>query len=184
VRNVGLVISGAVAAAGTFQARAALADAPSAPVASDAKTGSTALLFDTAVGFVPFANDVPLMLGAGVRFAEIHEVWARGGYMSVGDDVRHGFGVAGYRAVLRPQKLFRPVLGALFAGLPATCTHDAGGHPVCSPPPLFIFAALGGVRIEPNPWLGVSAILQLGTDTHPNPFGMVELGLTFALPLS
>lgn len=56
--------------------------------------------------------------------------------------------------------------------------------PSCVPPPLFIFSATGGVRFEPVPWLGFSAALLLGVDSYPNPFGMVELGVTFVLPWS
>ena len=69
------------------------------------------------------------------------------------------------------------------AGLPATCAHDGAGRPDCTPTALFIFAANGGVRFEPVPWLGLSLGLSLGTDTYPNPFGMVEAGLTFAIPV-
>ncbi len=143
-----------------------------------------AILFESAAEFVPVANDVPVMLGAGLQLAGIHEMWARAGYMPTGDDRGHVFGVGGYRLVLRPHRTWRPIVGALFAGLPDTCTHDARGNPQCAPPPLFVFAALGGVRLEPVPWLGFSAVLSLGTDTHPNPFGMVELSVTFTLPLS
>ena len=138
---------------------------------------------DVTAGFVPFANDVPVMVGAGARIARIHEVWGRFGYMTTGDDVRVAFGVAGYRLALRPDKLVRPLFGAMFAGLPATCTHDAEGRPSCTGAPLFIFAATAGVRVEPVPWLGVSSVLSLGTYTYPNPFGMVELGVSFAWPL-
>jgi hypothetical protein len=147
-------------------------------------TWSEALSVELAASFVPFANDVPLMLGAAVRFMRIHEVWIRGGFMPTGDDIRLGFGVGGYRVVLRPLKIVRPTFGALIAGLPETCTHDALGQPQCTHDALFIFAATGGVRIEPKPWLGISAILTFGTDTYPNPFGMIELGVSFALPLS
>jgi hypothetical protein len=130
------------------------------------------------------ANDVPLMVGAGVRAGRIHEVWARIGYIPVGDDIGHGFGVVGYRAALRPGRVVRPILGGFFAGLPATCGHDSLGRPTCTPDNLFIFSTTGGVRIEPTPWLGFSALLSLGLDSYPNPFGMVELAVTFAVPLS
>ena len=146
---------------------------------------SQALFVDVTVGFVPYANDVPLMLGAGIRFAEIHELWARVGFIiGVGDDRGYTFGSAGYRLALRPGRRVRPLLGGLVAGLGATCTHDALGQPSCTPTPLFIFAATGGVRIEPVPWLGLFTVLTFGTDTYPNPFGMLELGVSFALPQS
>lgn len=145
---------------------------------------SSAVLVDLAASFVPVANDVPLMVGIGVRAHDVHEVWARIGYIPVGDDVGHAFGVVGYRAALRPGRVVRPVVGGYFAGLPATCGHDAQGRPSCTPDPLFIFSAMGGVRVEPVPWLGVSGLLSLGMDSYPNPFGMVELAVTFALPLS
>jgi hypothetical protein len=152
--------------------------------ASSGPTYASAIVVDVAGGFVPYANDVPLMLGAGLRLGGIHEIWARAGYMPVGDDVGHGFGCAGYRAALRPHSVVRPVLGGLLAGLPATCSHDAAGRPTCTSTPLFVLAATGGVRIEPVPWLGLSAILSLGVDSYPNPFGMIEIAQTFTLPLS
>lgn len=146
---------------------------------------SQALFVDVTVGFVPYANDAPLMLGAGIRFAEIHELWARVGFIiGVGDDRGYTFGSAGYRIALRPGRRVRPLLGGLVAGLGATCTHDALGQPSCTPTPLFIFAATGGVRIEPVPWLGLFTVLTFGTDSYPNPFGMLELGVSFALPQS
>jgi hypothetical protein len=146
---------------------------------------SQALFVDVTVGFVPYANDAPLMLGAGIRFAAIHELWARVGFIiGVGDDRGHTFGSAGYRVALRPGRRVRPLVGGLVAGLGATYTHDALGQPSCTPTPLFIFAATGGVRIEPVPWLGLFGVLTLGTDTYPNPFGMIELGVSFALPQS
>jgi hypothetical protein len=160
----------------------ARAEAPAAKPRA-APTWANAVFIELASGFVPFANDVPLMVGIGVRAAGIHEVWARAGYMPVGDDIGHGFGAVGYRAALRPERLVRPIVGGLVAGLPATCAHDAQGRPRCARPPLFIFAAHGGVRLEPVPWLGFSALLSLGVDTYPNPFGMVELAASFALPL-
>lgn len=147
-------------------------------------TYDEALMLDVAVGFVPVANDVPLILGAAVRFASVHEIFARGGYMPTGDDVSYGFGVLGYRAVLLPRELVRPVVGAYVAVLPATCTHDATGAPSCQPDAFFVFSAVGGVRIEPTRWLGLFALLSLGVDSYPNPFGMIELGATFAWPLS
>ncbi len=74
--------------------------------------------------------------------------------------------------------------GGLFAGLPETCSHDSADNPVCTKTPIFIFAATGGLRVEPLPWLGVQLTVSLGLDSYPNPFGMVELGVTFALPLT
>lgn len=133
-------------------------------------------------GFVPVANDVPLMLGVGLRFEDTHELFGRLGYFVSGDDVGHLLGVAGYRLVLRPGHLVRPFVGALVAGLPATCTHDGRGRPSCSGEPLFILSALGGVRLDLWPWLSLAASLLLGADTYPNPFGMVELGATFSWP--
>lgn len=157
-----------------------------APGAASAqtRTWSSALFVELATSFVPVANDVPLMLGVGLRFAGVHEVWARAGYMPTGDDRGYGFGVLGYRAALRPGRVVRPVVGGLVAALPATCGHDAAGRPDCAADPLFIFAATGGVRVEPVPWLGLSATLALGLDSYPNPFGMIELAVIFALPLS
>ncbi|CAN5536060.1 hypothetical protein BH09MYX1_BH09MYX1_41190 [soil metagenome] len=148
------------------------------------KTWSSALFVDVTTAFVPVANDVPIMLGAGVRFARYHELWIRGGYMPTGDDVRLGFGAIGYRAALRPGKVVRPIFGGLAAGLPETCTHDAARNPTCDHVPLFIVAATAGVRFEPTPWLGLFVDLALGIDSYPNPFGMVEGGVSFALPLS
>jgi hypothetical protein len=133
-------------------------------------------------GFVPFANDVPLMLGAGVRLAQHHEVWVRAGWMPTGDDVGHAFGLTGYRYVFRPDRLVRPFAGALVAGLPATCGHDAEGRPSCTSTPLFIFSAVGGLRLQLAGSFDLSAALMLGTDSYPNPFGMVELGATFYWP--
>jgi hypothetical protein len=141
-------------------------------------------MLELAESFVPFVNDIPLMVGPGIRFGDVHEIWMRVGYIPVGDDVGHAFGCAGYRAALRPNKVVRPVIGGLFAGLPATCGHDAEGRPSCTSTPLFILAATGGVRIEPVPWLGLSAVLSFGVDSYPNPFGMIEIVQTFALPLS
>jgi hypothetical protein len=151
-------------------------------VAATARADPPLLFYDTAAGYIPFANDVPIMTGAGVRFADRHEIWARGGIFALGDDIRHGFGVGGYRAVFRRGRFFRPILGGLFAGLPDTCTHDRFDRPKCKPPPLFVFAALGGFRLEPARWFGIDLLLSLGTDTHPNPFGMAELGVTVSQP--
>ena len=147
-------------------------------------TFANALFVEAGTAFIPYANDVPLMLSGGVRFADYHEVWLRGGYMPTGDDRTLGFGAVGYRAVFRPHRVVRPLLGGLVAGLPETCSHDAAGTPVCDKTPIFIFAAQGGLRLEPVPWLGVNASLAFGLDSYPNPFGMVELGVSFALPLS
>jgi len=162
--------------------------ASSAPVSTGThrapRTWSDALFLEFAASFVPYANDVPVMFGIGVRVAERHEFWGRIGYMPTGDDAGYGFGVLGYRAAFRPHRLVRPVVGALIARLPATCGHDAAGTPTCAPTTLFIFAATGGVRLEPVPWFGVAATLALGVDSFPYPFGMVEIAATFALPLS
>lgn len=144
---------------------------------------SGAVLLEVAASFVPVANDVPLMAGIGVRANGIHEVWARVGYIPTGDDVGYGFGVVGYRAALRPGHVLRPVLGGFLAGLPASCGHDSLGRPSCAPDSLFILSATGGIRVEPVPSIGFSALLSLGVDSYPNPFGMVELATTFALPL-
>ncbi len=160
------------------------ARAQEAPEGQSTPTYHEAIVLDVAVGFVPVANDVPLIVGGGVRFGAIHEIFARGGYMPTGDDVGYGFGVLGYRAVFRPGELVRPVVGGYVAALPATCTHDDAGDPTCDPTALFIVSATGGLRLEPVPWLGLFALLSLGVDSYPNPFGMVELGATFALPLS
>jgi len=141
-----------------------------------------ALFAEGSAGFVPNASDVPVMIGVGVRFAEVHELWARIGWFTTGDDVNHALGVGGYRLVLRPHRLVRPYVGALVAGLPATCGHDSRGRPSCTGEPLFILSATGGVRFEPVPWLGLQAGLLLGADTYPNPFGMVDLAVTFAFP--
>jgi hypothetical protein len=143
-----------------------------------------ALVVESAAAYVPYANDVPLMVGVGVRLARVHELWVRAGYMPTGDDRRFGFGVLGYRAALRPGRFVRPVAGGFVSGLPETCGHDARGEPSCTRANLFIFSGVGGVRFEPAPWLGVSALLAAGMDTYPNPFGMIELGVSFAVPLS
>lgn len=156
---------------------------PPSPSAEPALTAPPAIVFELAEGFVPFANDIPLMIGAGARLGGMHEIWARAGYMPTGDDRGHAFGCAGYRATFRPAKVARPVVGGLFAGLPATCGHDEMGKPVCADTPLFIVAATGGVRLMLTPWLGLSATVMLGVDSYPNPFGMIEISQTFALPL-
>lgn len=154
-----------------------------APPVEPAPEAPPAIVFELAEGFVPVANDIPLMIGAGVRLGGMHEIWARAGYMPVGDDRGHAFGCAGYRATFRPAKVARPVIGGLVAGLPATCGHDEMGKPSCTDTPLFVFAATGGVRLMLTPWLGVSATVMLGVDSYPNPFGMVEISQTFVLPL-
>lgn len=179
-RSSGLGLSAAallVTISSSARAEPGVSEPPASP------RWANAVFVELASSFVPLVDDVPLMLGIGVRVAAIHEVWASAGYMPVGDDRRHGFGVLGYRAALRPGHLVRPIVGGLVAGLPATCGHDAMGQPSCTPVHIFIFAANGGVRLEPVPWLGVSALLSLGLDSYPNPFGMVELAATFALPL-
>lgn len=149
-----------------------------------ARTWADAVFIDVAASFVPYANDVPLMVGIGVRFAGRHELYARAGYIPVGDDRRYGFGCGGYRVALRPRKIVRPIFGAMVAGLPASCGHDAQGQPQCTAATLFIFAGTAGVRFEPVPWLGIFSALTLGTDSYPNPFGMLELGASLALPQS
>src|SRR5262245_7438176 len=110
------------------------------------------------------------MVGLGVRLGGVHELSTRVGFMPTGDDVRLGFGVLGYRAVLRPGRFVRPVFGGFVAGLPESCGHDAAGNPRCTKDRLFILSAIGGVRLEPTPWFGVSTTLALGMDTYPNPF--------------
>lgn len=170
----------------TLALHGALAFAPVtwAQAPRPAPTWSSALFVELSSAWVPYANNVPLMASLGLRFADVHEVWARAGYMPVGDDAGHGFGALGYRAALRPRRVVRPLVGGLFAALPATCAHDDAGNPVCTGDPLFVLAATGGVRFEPAQWFGVSATLALGIDSYPNPFGMIELAATFALPLS
>ena len=172
-----LVVAAALLVSTSASGGARAQDAPT-------RTWDDALLLDVAVGFVPVANDVPLILGVGVRVHAIHELWARTGYMPTGDDVGHAFGVLGYRAVFRPHTVVRPILGGYVVALPATCTHDDAGEPSCTPDAFFVLSATGGVRIEPVPWLGLFALLSLGIDSYPNPFGMIELGATWALPLS
>ena len=183
-RKLATALLAAVAFSAASPVASAQAQAGAPPSSPAPRVWSSAVFVELASAFVPVANDVPLMVGVGVRVAGIHEVWARAGYMPVGDDVGHGFGVVGYRAVFRPGRVARPVLGAYFAGLPATCGHDSQGQPSCTPTRLFIFSATGGIRVEPLPWMGFSALLSLGIDSYPNPFGMVELATTFALPLS
>lgn len=143
---------------------------------------SGAIFAEAAIGFVPYVNDAPMTAGIGVRVAGIHEVLARIGYMPTGDDIGHAFGVAEYRVALRPGRWLRPILGGYLAGLPATCGHEKG-RPSCTPDHIFIISATVGVRLEPRPWIGFSALLSLGMDTFPNPFGMIEVATTFALPL-
>lgn len=138
---------------------------------------------EPSTAFIPYANDVPIMLSAGVRVAKLHEMWIRGGYMPTGDDVRLGFGATGYRVVLRPEKVLRPFFGALFAALPETCSHDSMGNPTCTKAPIFIWSAVAGLRIEPHPVVGIDVSIALGVDSYANPFGMVELGFSFAYPL-
>lgn len=167
------VLAGSVVFAGAASARA-----------DESPTYASAVVVDVSAAFVPFANDVPLMLGAGIRFARFHEIWARAGYMPTGDDVHLGFGVVGYRAALRPGKVVRPIFGGLAAAVPETCGHDAQGKPSCERVPLFIFAATAGVRIEPTPWIGLFGEIAFGVDSYPNPFGMIEAGVSFVLPLS
>jgi hypothetical protein len=159
-------------------ATGALAEPPSE------RTYGTALFAEVSSGFVPYAKDVPLLFGGGVRFAHVHEVWARGGVMLTGDDRGLGLGVFGYRAALRPGRIVRPILGGFVAGLPETCGHDLQGNPSCTAKALFVFAASAGVRIEPVRWLGLFSEVALGVDTYPNPFAILQAGLTLALPLS
>lgn len=142
-----------------------------------------ALLVESALAYVPYANDVPLRAGLGVRFARAHELWAHVGYMPTGDDRGLGFGVLGYRAVLRPGRFVRPLFGGFVAALSESCGHDPSGEPSCTSQNLFIFSTMGGVRLEPAPWVGFWSALALGVDTYPNPFGHIEIGSTFALPL-
>jgi hypothetical protein len=134
---------------------------------------------EIATGFVPVANDVPILIGIGLRFARMHELWARAGTMPTGDDVGLRFGVGGYRIALRPDAVVRPIFGAFVAGLPDACGHDANGRRTCEGFPLLVFAGTAGVRLEPVPWFGVFAELALGLDSYPNPFGIVQLGLSF-----
>ena len=155
---------------------------PGPAPAAARRTFTDAVFADATAVFIPYANDLLLMIGAGVRIAGIHELWARAGYIALGDDTRYGIGSGGYRVALRPQRMVRPVLGALVAGEAATCDHDASGHPVCTPTALFILAGTAGVRIEPVPWLGLATAVALGTDSYPHPFAMLELGVSIALP--
>jgi hypothetical protein len=163
----------ATAAAATILVAAADVSADEAP---------PSIFLEVSTAFVPLANDVPIMMGGGVRFARLHEVWARAGYMPTGDDVGLRFGVAGYRVALRPTSVLRPIFGGLVAGLPKACGHDAAGTRVCEDFALFVFAATAGVRLDPTPWLGLFVEVALGIDSYPNPFGMVEGGVTFAVP--
>lgn len=148
--------------------------------ASETREPASAFV-EFATSFVPYANDAPFMLGGGVRIANRHEIWARGGYVLTGDDRRLGFATGGYRYALRPGKLVRPVLGTLVAVIPETCGHDALGNPDCQKKPLFIFAGTAGVRFELSEGFAVAATLTLGTDSYPNPFGMIEGAFVFTL---
>ncbi len=141
-----------------------------------------ALLVEVSTGFVPEANDVPMMLSAGLRLGGAHEAWIRGGYMPTGDDAGLGFFALGYRVVLRRDRWLRPILGGLGAALPEQCTHDAARRPTCERVPLFVVAATAGLRIEPVRTLGFYAQVALGMDSYPNPFGMAEAGMTVVLP--
>lgn len=123
------------------------------------------------------------MLSIGVRIADIHEVWARGGFFANGWDVGYTLAAVGYRAALRPRRLVRPLVGALIAGEPATCTGiSPTGHPMCSRHPLFYFAANAGLRLEPRPWLGILSTLSIGVDSIGFPFGLIDFGVSLALP--
>ena len=153
-------------------------ETPAAP----ARTWRDAVFVEALVGFSPIFNDVPLMVGLGVRIADIHEPWARAGFFANGWDVGYAIAAVGYRAALRPRRLVRPLVGAFIAGEPATCTGIANGHPVCHPTPLFYFAANGGLRLEPRPWLGFLSTLSIGIDSIGFPFGMIEVGVSLALP--
>lgn len=152
-----------------------------AALATDARAEPTPFA-DVTTGFVPVANDFPIMIGAGLRFARIHEVWARAGSMPTGDDVGLRFGVGGYRLALRPDAIVRPIFGGLIAGLPNACGHDASGKRTCEGYPLVIFAATAGLRVEPKPWVGIFAEIALGVDSYPNPFGIVQVGISFFVP--
>lgn len=151
--------------------------------AAPARTYRDALFVEALVGFSPIFNDVPLMVGLGVRVADVHELWARAGVFVNGWDIGYGIGAIGYRAALRPRRRVRPLVGAFIAGEPATCTGlTSAGHPMCHPDPLFYFAANGGLRLEPRPWLGVLSTLSIGVDSIGFPFGMIEVGMSLALP--
>jgi hypothetical protein len=157
---------------------------PAAVTASAAapRTYRTAVFTEAAAAFIPYANDLVMMVGVGLRLAEIHELWARVGYIPIGDDTGYGVGSGGYRVAFRPRRIVRPLLGVLLAGESATCDHNMYGRPTCSPTPLFIFSGTVGVRLEPVPWLGIATTLAAGTDSYPHPFGMLELAVSFALP--
>lgn len=148
------------------------------------RSAEHAFLVELSTGFVPVANDVPMMLSAGLRLAGAHEVWVRGGYMPTGDDAGLGFFALGYRVVLRRDRWLRPILGGLGAVLPEQCTHDAERRPTCDRIPLFVVAATAGLRIEPVRTLGFYAQVALGMDSYPNPFGMAEAGMTVVLPFA
>lgn len=70
------------AAAGCLVAIPRAASADEAPPPA----WSRALFVEASTAFIPHANDVPLMLSAGLRLASIHELWVRGGFMPTGDD--------------------------------------------------------------------------------------------------
>lgn len=91
-----------------------------------------------------------------------------------------GYAIAavGYRAALRPRRLVR----AFIAREPATCTGIANGHPMCQRNPLFYFAANVGLRLEPRPCLGFLSTLSIGIDSIGFPFGVIEVGVSLALP--
>lgn len=151
--------------------------------AAPARSFRDAVFVEAFVGFSPIFNDVPLMLSLGVRIADIHEVWARAGLFANGWDVGYTIAAVGYRAALRPRRRVRPLVGALIAGEPATCTGiSPTGHPMCSPHPLFYFAANGGLRVEPRPWLGILSTLSIGVDSIGFPFGLIDFGISLALP--
>ena len=151
--------------------------------AAPQRTFRDAVFVEAFVGFSPIFNDVPLMLSVGVRIADVHEVWARAGFFANGWDVGYAIAGVGYRAALRPHRIVRPLVGVLIAGEPATCTGiTSTGHPMCSPNPLFYFAANGGLRLEPRPWLGILSTLSIGVDSIGFPFGLIDLGVSFALP--
>ena len=140
------------------------------------------LFADVLTAFVPYANDVPVMMGGGVQVALRHEIFAHVGLFPTGDDRGYGVAEIGYRYATRPGKWLRPLFGGRIAAVPATCGHDDVGRPQCVAQGLFIFAASVGLRVEPQPWIAVSSSLSIGVDSYPNPFGMVDVGLTFPLP--
>ncbi len=176
-----LSLPSGAAAAGAEPPAAALPAGES--TAAPTRTFRDAVFVEAFVGFSPIFNDVPLMLSIGVRIADIHEVWARAGFFANGWDVGYAIAAVGYRAALRPHRLVRPLVGFLIAGEPATCTGiSPTGHPMCSSEPLFYFAANGGLRLEPRPWLGILSTLSIGVDSIGFPFGLIDFGVSFALP--